>query len=135
MSCVLERNRELRWTRNVVPNARISDDYIAVDRDADFALMGYKGFWQNPALPVGPVFYNIRIADHRARYLANIPLRVDEFNTEFPKLQGVGADAKVIVPELVYPRGSKIWIEVTETLGGGPVLLKIVFTGVNRYEV
>lgn len=69
--------------------------------------------------------FSVRFQDGDGYYLSNSLI----FSSNFPNTPG---DPFPMFPEVKYPAGGRIWIDITDT-SNAPNVIQIAFVGVNRY--
>ena len=71
--------------------------------------------------------FSLRLADGQGYYLSNV--LIDSYN-----LVGTPSDPFIFFPEVPYPPGGRIGIDIQEGSGSTNVI-QIVFRGINRYSI
>ena len=102
-------------------NQALRDQIVAIQNDADFVLRSIKLASYTGA-------FQIRLSDSQGTYLSNGYLNYGVF------LSGGVAVEFPMFPELTFPAGGRIGIDITDT-SGATNTIEIAFRGAKRYRV
>jgi hypothetical protein len=96
---------------------------VPIDNDSDFVLRGIYYSW-----PTGTNgTFTLRLYDAQNFALSNGPLYNTNYSTD-------PSAPTVVGPELNYPAGNKLQLDITDVSGFGNTI-EIVFIGVKRYRL
>lgn len=100
-------------------NQFLPDQIVPIYTYSDFVMRAL-------ILTVQTGAFSVRFADGQGYYLSNV--LIDSFN-----LVGTPSDPFVFFPEVLYPAGGRIGIDIQDT-SGSTNNIQLVFRGVNRYK-
>lgn len=106
------------YQRTLTANQVLSDLTQSIDNDSDFILTGLLGS-QTGA-------YTLRFKDANLRYVSSAAMRNSN-------IVGSAPFPVPLFPNLVYPAGSRISIDLTD-LTGSSNTIELVFVGIKRFR-
>lgn len=98
----------------------LPDQIVPIYTYADFIMRAM-------IITVQTGLFSLRLADGQGYYLSNV--LIDSFN-----LVGTPSDPFIFFPEVAYPRGGRIGIDIQDG-SNAPNVIQIVFRGINRYPL
>ncbi len=107
------------FTIALTANQVVNGAQQAIDTDADF-------MWRALCFSSTGIF-RVRFSDSQAFFLSNA--LIDSLN-----LSNDGSSPYVIFPEMPFPKGSRIGIDITDT-SGNPNTVQLDFIGAKRYSI
>lgn len=101
------------------------DQTVPIQNDADFILRAVN--WTQPVLAASGVF-RLRLSDSQGYYLSQSLI----YQGNYSNLPDMPTP---IMPEIIFPRGGQIGLDIENIDGVNPSLVQIVFRGVKRYRI
>ncbi len=101
-------------------NQVLNDQVVSIYTEADFA-------WRALIVNVATGTFKVRFTDGQGYYLSSG--LIDSAN-----LTSSPADPWIVFPEVVFPAGGRISIDITDT-SGATNTIQLLFRGVNRYRL
>jgi hypothetical protein len=105
---------------SLTANEYLPDQIVPIYTYAEFIMRAM-------IITVQTGLFSVRFADGQGYYLSNV--LIDSYN-----LVGTPSDPFIFFPEVPYPAGGRIGIDIQEG-SGLPNVIQIVFRGVNRYRL
>lgn len=106
---------------DLTANQALRDQIIPIQNDADF-------IWRALILTSFTGAFQIRFSDSQGTYFSNSYLNYANF------LSGSARVPFPIMPEVLFPKGGKIGIDITD-LSGGTNSIELLARGVKRFNV
>ncbi len=106
---------------NLLANSQLRDQVVAIHTDSDFVLRGI-------ILTVATGAFSIRFNDSQGYFLSSGFLLSANF------LSGTVPYPYPVFPEMLFPAGARIGIEINE-LSGNPNTVQLIFRGAKRYRL
>jgi hypothetical protein len=101
------------------------DQTVPLNNDADFVLRAIH--WTQPDVAMLGIF-RVRFSDSQGYYLSNaLILEGNISNQPYAPTP--------VMPEIVFPRGGAIGLDIQNTDPANPSLVQICFRGVKRYRI
>ena len=105
----------------MLAGASLRDQQVPIEYDADFMWRGVS------YTPIIAGAFNIRFQDSQGYYLSSGMISNGN-------LSAVAGSPTPIFPEILFPAGSRIGIDI-DNVSGGPIQIQVAFRGVKRYRI